>query len=57
MFVRIADILQLGKFDPYQDACEASPVLSGCVPEQPCRLPDLGDVPCMPGTQDNVARL
>lgn len=30
-----------------EDACEASPVLSGCVPEQPCRLPDLGDVPCM----------
>ena len=33
-----------------QDECVAEPLLSGCVMEQPCRLPDLGPVPCMCGS-------
>ncbi|CAJ1329697.1 unnamed protein product [Effrenium voratum] len=34
-----------------EDACEAYPVLSGCVQEQPCRLPDMAN-PCMFDTAD-----
>ncbi|CAL1170421.1 unnamed protein product [Cladocopium goreaui] len=38
-----------------EDECVAEPLLSGCVMEQPCRLPDLGPVPCMYDVSDCTA--
>ncbi|CAK9064271.1 unnamed protein product, partial [Durusdinium trenchii] len=35
-----------------EDECVAVPLLSGCIMEQPCRLPDLGAVPCMYDVSD-----
>lgn len=46
MFLKLSRWISL-----FQDQCVASPELTGCVPEQPCKLPDLGPVPCMSGSQ------
>ena len=40
-----------------QDECVALPVLTGCVMEQPCELPDLGPVPCMCGNSAEMYQL
>ena len=40
----------VGVLSWWQDECVAEPLLSGCVMEQPCQLPDLGPVPCMCGS-------